>query len=445
MMVAFLAQLDHWIFLVALALLCLPGAWLVWLDVQHVRLRRTGMAEEAALLRRPLPAEAELPHVLVQIPTYNEPHVVGRVLQAAAALDWPRDKLHLQILDDSTDETATIAGAAVAALQAQGIDAAVLHRAERVDFKAGALRDGLSRSDHQYVAVFDADFLPAPDFLRLCLRALLADPNLAFVQARWTWLNAGENALTRAQQRLLDGHFAVEQTAKSWSGHVLNFNGSCGVWRRAAIDDAGGWTADTLTEDMDISFRAQLRGWRARFLFGVAVPGELPATIEAWRTQQYRWAKGLGQVARKLLLPVWRSRLPLAAKLTVTLNLSGCVFGTLLAVVLATGALDLALAGGPTPAAVALVVFALLQGIGGGLAQMLLAQRLLYGTDPWSEIPRIAAGISFYVYAQLAVMDGVLGGLRGRHSAFVRTPKKGAGHNGHAEPAAPGPRAPGRD
>jgi cellulose synthase/poly-beta-1,6-N-acetylglucosamine synthase-like glycosyltransferase len=264
----------------------------------------------------------DTPDVLVQLPLYNEGPLVERVLQAVAALDWPRDRLLVQVLDDSTDGSLTFSRAAVEQWKAEGLRVELVHRTRRTGYKAGALAAGLERSNAPFVAIFDADFVPPPDFLRRTVPLLLGEPQLALVQARWTHLNADESILTRVQARLLDGYFGVEQVARARWGLPVPFNGTCGIWRRAAIDDAGGWQGDTLTEDLDLSIRAHLRGWRAAFLPELHVPGSLPSSARAWRVQQFRWTKGFVQCFRKLVRPVWASpHLRWWQKLAVTLQL----------------------------------------------------------------------------------------------------------------------------
>ena len=268
------------------------------------------------------PAERELPRVLVQVPLYNEGELVRRALAAIVALDWPRERLEVQVLDDSSDGSEALSRAAVAEAAAAGLDIQLIHRTRRTGYKAGALAAGLGRSSAELVAIFDADFEPAPDFLRRTAAGLAADPRLAFCQTRWGHANRGASLLTRAQARLLDGHFRVEQEARARLGLPIPFNGTCGLWRRAAIEDAGGWQGDTLTEDLDLSLRAQLRGWRAAYLGDLEVPGTLPESARAWRTQQFRWTKGFLQCALKLLPRVWASALlPTWQKPLVTLQL----------------------------------------------------------------------------------------------------------------------------
>jgi cellulose synthase/poly-beta-1,6-N-acetylglucosamine synthase-like glycosyltransferase len=249
-----------------------------------------------------------LPPVTVQVPVYNEFHVVERVIDALAALDYPRDRLQIQILDDSTDETTRLACARATFHQERGVDVAVLRRPARDGFKAGALSWGLSRASGEYVAIFDADFCPHPDFLLRTIPHFLARPQLGMVQTRWSHLNADYSPLTRAQVLALDGHFVVEQTGRHRSGLLMSFNGAAGVWRRRCIDEAGGWQADTLCEDLDLSYRAQLAGWECLYLASVDAPAEVPPQIAAFKRQQSRWAQGSAQTLRKLASPILRSR-----------------------------------------------------------------------------------------------------------------------------------------
>jgi len=233
----------------------------------------------------------EWPFVTVQLPIYNEMHIVTRLVETTAALDYPRDRLEIQVLDDSDDGTHKIAAWAVDAARLRGVDIVHITRAERLGFKAGALSEGLSIARGEFVAVFDADFVAPPDFLKRVVPQF-HDPSVGCVQARWGHLNRDYSALTQVQALGIDGHFIVEQTARSRAGLFLNFNGTAGVWRRAAIDDAGGWQGDTLTEDLDLSYRAQLKGWRFAYLPDVVVPAEIPAQISAFKRQQARWAQG---------------------------------------------------------------------------------------------------------------------------------------------------------
>jgi cellulose synthase/poly-beta-1,6-N-acetylglucosamine synthase-like glycosyltransferase len=420
-----LRQLVHGALHVALLLLCVAGGWVVWLAATHLHHRASGRARERALLGEPLPTDDGLPDVLVQLPIFNEISVAQRVIEAAAALDWPRDKLHVQVLDDSTDRTAEIVREVTDSLRARGLDVTAIRRAERVGFKAGALREGLRRAPYEYVAIFDADFVPAADFLRLCMRPMIWDHGLAFVQARWDWLNPRENALTRAQQLMLDGSFAVEQTAKNWSGNLTHFCGSGGIWRRRAIDHAGGWAADTLVEDIDLCYRAQLGGWRSLYLVGVTVPCELPDTVEAWRAQQARWSKGFGQLARKQWRPIWRSGMSLGFKTVASLNLATSMSGAVVNLALVAGAIDILIGRGPSMVTGALAAMALAGTVGGGSFIFVLGQRELRGATLGAALRTILWSITFYVYLQLRGAVTFVAGLRGKAGGFVRTPKKG--------------------
>jgi cellulose synthase/poly-beta-1,6-N-acetylglucosamine synthase-like glycosyltransferase len=262
------------------------------------------------------------PPVLVQLPIYNERYVAQRVIDAVCALDWPRDRLEVQVLDDSDDETVAIVRARVARWQTLGIRVSHVRRTARAGYKAGALADGLRLSEAPFVAVFDADFLPSADFLRRCMGGF-ADPSVGFIQARWEHLNERYSWFTRSQARMVDFHFGVEQPVRAEFGYLTNFTGSAGIWRRTAIEDAGGWSASTLTEDLDLSYRAQLRGWRAAYREQVTVPQELPVAVNAYRGQQSRWAQGSFQCAFRLLPGLLTGRLPAAVKLQGTLHLLG--------------------------------------------------------------------------------------------------------------------------
>ncbi|HKW69641.1 MAG TPA: glycosyltransferase, partial [Candidatus Dormibacteraeota bacterium] len=267
--------------------------------------------------------------VCVQLPIYNERYVAQRVLDAACALDWPRGRFSVQVLDDSDDETVQIIARRVAHWQQKGTDVAHIRRSSRAGFKAGALAHGLRQTDAELIAIFDADFVPPPDFLRRAVGSF-ADPRVAFVQARWGHLDEGYSWFTRLQALFIDFHFLVEQAVRSARGYFVNFTGSAGVWRSAAIEDAGDWTANTLTEDLDLSYRAQLRGWKAVYLEDLVVPEELPVSIDAYRNQQSRWATGSFQCAFRLLRPVWRSHNRLAVKVQATIHLLAYGVGPLM-------------------------------------------------------------------------------------------------------------------
>ncbi len=269
-----------------------------------------------------LPAAAvQLPVITVQLPLFNEMYVVERLIDAAAQLDYPRELLEIQVLDDSTDETIDVARRKVEDYRSRGLDIHYIHREDRHGFKAGALKAGLSRARGEFVAIFDADFIPPRDFLRVTLAHFKAD-DVAMVQARWGHINPEYSLLTRVQSIFLDAHFVLEHGARNRAGRFFNFNGTAGVWRRSAIEDAGGWQHDTLTEDLDLSYRAQLKGWRFIFLPDVVCPAELPVEMNGFKSQQHRWSKGSIQTAKKLLPRLLASRLPLRVKTEAIFHLT---------------------------------------------------------------------------------------------------------------------------
>ena len=264
---------------------------------------------------------SEWPVVTVQLPIFNELYVAERLIDAVCALEYPRDRLEIQVLDDSTDVTREHVAKHVARWRSQGIDIHHLHREERTGFKAGALAAGQQVARGELLAIFDADFVPNREFLRRTVPHFQR-PELGMVQARWGHLNRDYSLLTRIQAIFLDGHFVVEHAARHSSGCFFNFNGTAGIWRRQAIEEAGGWEHDTLTEDLDLSYRAQLAGWEFLYLPDLVVPAELPAEINAYKSQQHRWAKGSVQTGRKLLGRVLRSPLPWRAKLEAFIHLT---------------------------------------------------------------------------------------------------------------------------
>jgi cellulose synthase/poly-beta-1,6-N-acetylglucosamine synthase-like glycosyltransferase len=259
------------------------------------------------------PQLSPLPVVTIQLPLYNEMYVADRLIESVCGIDYPRELLEIQVLDDSTDETRGIAEAAVRRHAAQGFDIKYYHRTDRTGYKAGALEAGLRVARGEYVAIFDADFLPGHDFL-LKLMPHFADPKVGMVQARWGHINQDYSLLTKIQSILLDGHFVLEHGGRNRAGCFFNFNGTAGVWRRAVIEDAGGWQHDTLTEDLDLSYRAQLRGWRFVFVPDVVAPAEVPVEMNAFKSQQHRWAKGSIQTCRKLLPHILAAKVPFSVK-----------------------------------------------------------------------------------------------------------------------------------
>jgi cellulose synthase/poly-beta-1,6-N-acetylglucosamine synthase-like glycosyltransferase len=420
------AELNHVVLLLSLTLHCILGGYYTWILIQFLRHRRLALAAEARLLQEALPPDSELPQVLVQIPTFNEGHLVCRIAAAIGEFDWPSDRLRVQILDDSTNGSVVFGQQAVETLRQRNIDAVLLHRTNRAGFKAGALAEGLRQSDHEFIAMFDADYVPPRHFLRSCMRPLLVDRNLGLVQARCDFLNANENRVTWVQQRILDAHYAVEQAAKSWSGQIMPFNGTCGIWRRAAIEDAGGWHGDTLTEDIDLSYRAQIVGWHASFLMSVTVPGELPATLTSWRTQQIRWNKGLTEVARKMLPTVWSSQLPLCQKLVSTLHLCGGIFGPCVALTVLTGVIDLTLGVGLTLSTVLLFAFSVFEATICGQLIILFGQQQARGANLRRELIRLPIVSWVFIFVAIATYRATIEVCFSHETVFVRTPKRGS-------------------
>ncbi len=259
----------------------------------------------------------EWPMVTIQLPIYNELFVAERLIDNMAALDYPCDRLEIQVLDDSTDETVDIVAQKVEAYRRQGLQIHHIRRGTREGFKAGALDYGLGQARGEFIAIFDADFLPRPDFLKRTI-PYFDDPKIGVVQTRWEHLNEDYSLITRLQALQLNVHFSVEQTGRRLGNYLLQFNGTAGVWRRHAIEDAGGWQPDTLTEDLDLSIRAQLRGWKIHYLEEVGAPAELPVEMNSLKSQQYRWMKGGAETAKKMLPHVWRSDLSLTQKLHAT-------------------------------------------------------------------------------------------------------------------------------
>jgi cellulose synthase/poly-beta-1,6-N-acetylglucosamine synthase-like glycosyltransferase len=296
---------------------------LLYLFRRRVRDKCSEQREVIDAYNRDRPAE-RWPTVTTQIPIYNESHVVRRIIEAVAAIDYPKRKHEIQVLDDSDDHTRELVDGVARRLRARGVDIKVVRRSSRSGYKAGALAHGLASARGTYIAIFDADFVPPADFLQKSVPLLEASPDLACLQGRWDHLNRAESWLTDAQALGIDGHFAIEQGARAWNGFMLNFNGTAGIWRKAAIEDpeVGGWSGDTLTEDLDLSYRAQLAGWRLDYCLDLACPAELPGTVEALKSQQRRWATGSIQVARKLLPRIWRTKLPLGTKVEATLHLT---------------------------------------------------------------------------------------------------------------------------
>jgi len=427
-------QLGNWVvlafFLVATSALAVYGLHLyilVWLFRRRVKSVRAKQREIIEAFRRTVP-ETDWPIVTTQIPLYNEFDVAARIIRAVAEMDYPPGKHEIQVLDDSSDRTRDVIDDVAAALRAEGADVKVLRRSDRAGYKAGALALGVQAARGQYLSVFDADFVPPADFLRQAIPLLEADPAVACLQGRWAHLNEDESWITRAQALGIDGHFAVEQGARAWNGLMMNFNGTAGVWRKTAIEDpaTGGWAGDTLTEDLDLSYRVQLAGWRMDYCLDLAAPAELPSHVCAFKSQQRRWATGSIQVAVKLLPRIWRSKQGLGRKIEATLHLthySVSVWMLILAL-LARPMLFITMSGDhvgdwlwalwgvvfvSAVAPAATYTYARLT-LGGGLSGISLVPQMM------------VLGCGMCVNNALAVFRG----LRLRGGEFVRTPKTGS-------------------
>jgi cellulose synthase/poly-beta-1,6-N-acetylglucosamine synthase-like glycosyltransferase len=370
------------------------------------------------------PPPAEWPRVTVQVPLFNELYVAERVVQAVADLDYPRDRLEVQILDDSTDETSAIVTRLISRLRAAGLDIHHLRRRHRRGFKAGALKDALPRARGEFIAIFDADAVPPGDYLKQTIPHF-DDPGIAFVQGRWTHLDRDYSMLTRLQSMAIDAHFRVEQYARHEMGLWFNFNGSGGVWRREAIHDAGGWSADTLCEDLDLSYRVFLAGWQARYLDDVEMPAEVPASLAAYRRQQHRWARGSLECAIKLLPVVWRSEAPLLVKLSATLHMTGYGVHLLLAslALLYPAMLSLSSAYPTLPSLFGVAYLFSASALGPML--FLYAGQRKEGRGGLLAVPRILLISALGAGMMLNTTRAALDILRRKAGVFDRTPKYG--------------------
>ena len=408
--------------LYALAVLVLTvyGSNLLWMSLAYARADRRREGDVPAPDFVP---EFIAPDVTVQLPLYNEPFVAERLIDACARMDYPPRHLEIQVLDDSTDDTSEIVATRVAAWQRQGIDIVHVRRMHRDGFKAGALQNGLRIARGDYIAIFDADFLPQPDFLRRILPEFTSG-DVGMVQSRWSHLNAESSLLTKIQAIGLDTHFAIEQRVRELTGCFITFNGTAGIWRRECIEEAGGWQGDTIAEDLDLSYRAQLKGWRFRYVGDLSVPAELPASTGALRSQQFRWAKGSTETAVKLLGPLWRSPRPLRVKIQGTIHMTAhAAFLFILLALFLHAPLLVAknFGAGPGPAYFGWMILGLTGFVGFSLAQ-LYAQKDLY-VDWGRRMRMFPAFMAGSIGLSLSNARAVLEALAGKRSAFVRTPK----------------------
>lgn len=364
------------------------------------------------------------PKVTIQLPIFNEYYVVERLIKSVCDIDYPKDKLEIQVLDDSTDDTAELSDKLVKDYRQKGFDIHFIHRTDRKGYKAGALKEGLDVAKGEYIAIFDADFVPKKNFLKKTIPHF-SDKKIGMVQTRWEHLNEEFSYLTKAQALALDGHFVLEQQVRNKSGFFMNFNGTAGVWRKDCIIDAGNWEADTLTEDLDLSYRAQLKGWKFRFLNNVTSPAELPANINALKTQQFRWTKGAVQTAIKMLPKVFKSDLKPKIKLECFVHLSSnIVFPFIIVVALLNLPIVLIknIAGGYDFYYNLMSVFVL-----ASVSTFMFytyAQKAIH--DDWRKrlllFPIFLAGsMGLAVNNTKAVIEAIIG----KKTAFTRTPKDG--------------------
>ena len=369
---------------------------------------------------------AELPKVTVQLPVYNEYYVIRRLIEAVSKLDYPKELMQIQILDDSTDETTQIAADETARLKAKGFDIAHIHRTDRTGFKAGALAGGMDRASGEFIFILDADFVPGPDVLKQCIHHF-TDDKVGMVQMRWGHLNRNYSLLTKVQAMFLDGHLLLEQTARSRSGRFFNFNGTAGIWRKSCIVDADGWHYDTLTEDLDLSYRAQMRGWQFVYLPDVTVPAELPVDMNGFKSQQHRWTKGSIQTCKKLLPEVWKARLPLLIKLEATAHLTSN-FGYLLLVFLCILILPQSFASKQSGMYMLLVDLPIFFATSVSIALFYLVAQMHLNPRGWlKEIWLFPLTLALATGMSINNARGVIEAILNRHSEFSRTPKYGIG------------------
>jgi cellulose synthase/poly-beta-1,6-N-acetylglucosamine synthase-like glycosyltransferase len=369
--------------------------------------------------------ESKYPKVVTQLPMYNEKSVASRVIEAVAVMDYPASRHEIQVLDDSTDETVDFVNETVEKLKKKGTDISVIRRTDRTGFKAGALQNGLDYTDAEFVAIFDADFVPNPDFLKKSMAFFIDRPNLGLVQGRWTHLNKKASLITRGQAMGIDGHFMIEQAARSWNNLFMNFNGTAGIFRRKAIETSGGWQHDTLTEDMDLSYRMQLTDWETEYVPDLEVPAEIPEDMNAFKNQQFRWAKGSIQTAIKIIPLLRKKKVPIFKMIQAVLHLTHYMVHPLM--------LCLALLTMPVlyyvkvflpPVWFALVVVGMVLATSGPSTMYMVSQRYI-GNPLWKQIMLIPA--MMLIGTGLAVNNGkaVLEALLNLQSPFHRTPKKG--------------------
>lgn len=381
--------------------------------------------------RRNVPQPAgrlpELPRVTVQLPIFNELYVVERLLESVSKLNYPRELLDIQVLDDSTDETRELSAKLADELRTRGFDITHIHRTDRTGFKAGALENGLRSAKGEFIFILDADFVPSPDVLLKTVH-FFADPKVGMIQTRWGHLNRTYSLLTRVQAMFLDGHLLLEQTGRNRSGRFINFNGTAGVWRKSCIVDAGGWHHDTLTEDLDLSYRAQLKGWNFVFLPDLVTPAELPVDMNGFKSQQHRWTKGSIQTCKKLLPAVWGADLPLKVKLEATMHLTSNYAFLLLAAICILMQPSLTVTADGSWGLWRTLLLDIPIFITGSLPAFvfyIVSQRELYPRSWWREVLYLPALLALTIGLAVNNAWAVIQGMFGVTGEFTRTPKYG--------------------
>jgi cellulose synthase/poly-beta-1,6-N-acetylglucosamine synthase-like glycosyltransferase len=421
--------------LLLLAMYGLHRSHLVLTILRNRRAVRTLKDGAPPLPAAGLEARDDVPHVTVQLPLYNEATVASRLLDHVAALEWPRRRLEIQVLDDSTDETRALVRQHVEQLRESGMDVAYIHRVDRTGYKAGALEHGLKVAKGELVAIFDADFLPQPDFLRAVAPHFMADRRVGMVQARWGHLNRDQSLLTRTQALMLDGHHLVENRARAAAGWLFNFSGTGGIWRKEAILGAGGWQHDTLTEDLDLSYRAQLAGWRFVYRENVVTPAELPEDISAFRAQQFRWAKGTVQTARKLLGRILRAELSPMQRIEAFFHMTPHFAYPLMLILSVLLLPALVLMPATDPKTMLLIDLPLVIGTTGSLSVFYAMAEGAQGRSRLGALKQLPVLLALGAGLAPHLTKAVWEGLHSMAGEFVRTPKNGTQASGGARGA----------
>lgn len=425
-----LALAIFWIFLNSVLLIFVFGEFVLMLFAVNNRIRKVKIREADSLEKM---SPNDLPKVCIQIPIYNEKYVVERLIDQVMTISYPAEKLVIQILDDSTDESTEIIRKKIKQFQDSAIEIQHLCRESRIGFKAGALAYGLTHTDAEFFAIFDADFIPKKEFL-LTTIPHFQDEKIGVVQSRWHHINENESLLTMSEGLMLDVHFGVQQLGRTASSSFINFNGTGGIWRRTCIDDAGGWEGDTITEDLDLSFRAQMKNWKIQYEFDLKSPAELPVTFNAFRNQQYRWSKGAAECVQKNLKNLWKSPVPFIAKWHGSLHLLNSSMYTFMLLIILIGPLIFYFNASDQlwrSQFYWLPIFGL--SINGLLLIVLFSGRMLCGKRSLKEIllffPSVIGFFTFCVGISLHMSVGVIQGYLGIRTEFVRTPKYGEKKN----------------